>query len=261
MTMEIFSFKSTKVVISLLLTSALWFGCASPQKASKISYTKRKEGRNYSAVKRRPSSFSFAQAGSSKSGKVSGGSDLPCPDYRHTDVRARANKPRRQVYISGMPEPDEEPVTASLDPTDEPQPQGAPPAGINPDRQDALTLLKNATRPEAPTLRPLYFIFDEDELTAEDWRTIRTAADYIKYGYVIRIEGHTDNYGTTQYNEQLSLRRALRIKRLMVEKTGVPADKIVAVGLGEAEPVVANSTPEKRQLNRRVEIYVVNSHQ
>jgi outer membrane protein OmpA-like peptidoglycan-associated protein len=259
--MEIFSFKSTKVVVSLLLTSALWFGCASPQKASKINYSKRKEGRNYTAVKRRPSALSFAQAGSSKSSKVSGGSDLACPDYRHTDVRARSNKPRRQVYISGMPEPTEEPVTASLEPTDEPAPHNQAVATPSPNQQDALKLLKNATRPEAPVLRPLYFIFDEDELTAEDWRTIRTAADYVKYGYVIRIEGHTDNYGTTQYNEQLSLRRALRIKRIMVEKTGVPADKIVAVGLGETEPVVANSTPEKRQLNRRVEIYVVDSHQ
>jgi len=181
---------------------------------------------------------------------------LPCPDFKRTDVRTSSNKPKRPVYISGMPVPDDEPVAQQ--PRQETLPDPTLPHLKRTDPATEVDKLTTTTpKPEKPRLNPLYFVFDEDELTAEDVKTIRTAADYIKYGYNIVIEGHTDNFGSEEYNSLLSLKRAQRIKKIMVEKTGVPADKIAVIALGETQPVVANTSPEKRQLNRRVEIKVV----
>ncbi len=66
------------------------------------------------------------------------------------------------------------------------------------------------------------------------------------------ITGHTDSVGSAEYNQQLSLQRAQVIVDYMVSK-GIPADRIVAVGRGEAEPIADNGTPEGRARNRRIE--------
>ena len=52
----------------------------------------------------------------------------------------------------------------------------------------------------------------------------------------ITIVGHTDRIGTTQYNQKLSERRANAMRDYLVGQ-GVPAEKIAATGLGEANPV------------------------
>ncbi len=66
------------------------------------------------------------------------------------------------------------------------------------------------------------------------------------------IVGHTDSSGSADYNQQLSLRRAQIIVDYMVSK-GIPADRIKAVGRGEAEPIADNRTAEGRARNRRIE--------
>lgn len=66
------------------------------------------------------------------------------------------------------------------------------------------------------------------------------------------IVGHTDSSGSADYNQQLSLRRAQIIVDYMVSK-GIPADRIKAIGRGEAEPIADNGTPEGRARNRRIE--------
>lgn len=66
------------------------------------------------------------------------------------------------------------------------------------------------------------------------------------------ITGHTDSVGSADYNQQLSEQRAQIIVDYMVSK-GIPADRIVAVGRGEAEPIADNGTPEGRARNRRIE--------
>lgn len=39
-----------------------------------------------------------------------------------------------------------------------------------------------------PTLKPLYFGKPDDELSADDWKILRKAAEYVKYGYAIKLE-------------------------------------------------------------------------
>jgi outer membrane protein OmpA-like peptidoglycan-associated protein len=71
----------------------------------------------------------------------------------------------------------------------------------------------------------------------------------------ITVEGHTDNMGGPQKNQQLSERRAQAVRDYLIRE-GVPADRIVAVGKGESEPVASNKTSAGRLQNRRVELVI-----
>src|SRR6478609_9611406 len=71
------------------------------------------------------------------------------------------------------------------------------------------------------------------------------------------IEGHTDSMGSDSFNQQLSESRAESVKAALVAK-GIPSERIVAVGKGEAAPVAGNDTSAGRQQNRRVEIVISN---
>jgi OmpA-OmpF porin, OOP family len=69
----------------------------------------------------------------------------------------------------------------------------------------------------------------------------------------VTIEGHTDNVGKAAYNKKLSQRRAEAVKKYMVEKAGINANRLTAKGFGPDQPVASNATKEGRQKNRRVE--------
>lgn len=66
------------------------------------------------------------------------------------------------------------------------------------------------------------------------------------------ITGYTDNVGSAQVNQSLSEQRAQLVVDFMV-KRGIPQDRIVAIGRGEADPIATNSTAAGRQKNRRIE--------
>jgi outer membrane protein OmpA-like peptidoglycan-associated protein len=71
--------------------------------------------------------------------------------------------------------------------------------------------------------------------------------------YQIKIIGHTDNTGDSNYNLKLSLKRASAIKDFLVEN-GISPKYISTVGKGELEPTETNDTEVGRNKNRRVEI-------
>jgi|GEM_PF-3479481 len=73
---------------------------------------------------------------------------------------------------------------------------------------------------------------------------------------VISIEGHTDSYGNQNVNERLSLERANKIKKLLLEK-GVPDASLLTKGWGGKKPIATNSNEAGRKKNRRVEIIVL----
>jgi outer membrane protein OmpA-like peptidoglycan-associated protein len=74
----------------------------------------------------------------------------------------------------------------------------------------------------------------------------------------VLIEGHTDNVGSSDYNAQLSQRRAQAVQNELLSQ-GVNAQQITAVGKGEDYPVAGNDTAAGRQQNRRVEVIIQNS--
>ncbi|HDL18437.1 MAG TPA: OmpA family protein, partial [Bacteroidetes bacterium] len=69
---------------------------------------------------------------------------------------------------------------------------------------------------------------------------------------VIEIRGYTDNTGSAAINQKLSAKRAQSVKEYLTNK-GISANKIVAYGYGEENPLADNSTKEGRAKNRRIE--------
>ena len=69
----------------------------------------------------------------------------------------------------------------------------------------------------------------------------------------IRIEGHTDNIGSMEYNIDLSQKRAQAVKNYLVGK-GINESRVSIVGFGYKKPIAPNDTEEGRSLNRRAEI-------
>jgi outer membrane protein OmpA-like peptidoglycan-associated protein len=73
-----------------------------------------------------------------------------------------------------------------------------------------------------------------------------------------RIEGHTDSFGSPDYNARLSLARAESVKQWLAGQMAIDPARIDTRGLGNSRPLVAASgNIEEQQLNRRVEIVIL----
>jgi outer membrane protein OmpA-like peptidoglycan-associated protein len=71
----------------------------------------------------------------------------------------------------------------------------------------------------------------------------------------VQVEGHTDNVGGMEFNQQLSEQRANGVRNFLVQQ-GVRPEIIESRGAGMGEPVASNSTAAGRQQNRRVDLVV-----
>jgi outer membrane protein OmpA-like peptidoglycan-associated protein len=80
-------------------------------------------------------------------------------------------------------------------------------------------------------------------------------------GYMIEIQGFTDDRGSENFNYGLSQRRAESVKRYLVGKNNIQLHRVSIVGLGEGNPVAENKTSKGREQNRRVEVKVLRSAQ
>jgi outer membrane protein OmpA-like peptidoglycan-associated protein len=71
----------------------------------------------------------------------------------------------------------------------------------------------------------------------------------------VNIVGHTDNTGSDQINNPLSVNRAISTRDYLTAR-GVSANRIAVDGRGEREPIADNASADGRAKNRRVEIFV-----
>jgi outer membrane protein OmpA-like peptidoglycan-associated protein len=71
----------------------------------------------------------------------------------------------------------------------------------------------------------------------------------------VSAEGHTDNVGDAQTNQQLSERRAAAVLAYLAQQK-VPLTAVDTAGFGESRPIASNDTAEGRRQNRRVELIV-----
>ena len=78
-----------------------------------------------------------------------------------------------------------------------------------------------------------------------------------KPGWLIVVSGHTDNTGSIQLNQTLSLQRAEAVRNWMRDTGDVPESCFAVQGYGDSRPIASNDTPDGRAHNRRVEISLV----
>ena len=73
--------------------------------------------------------------------------------------------------------------------------------------------------------------------------------------HYLHIVGHTDSTGTDEHNLDLSVKRSLAVKKVLLDY-GVPSYRVSGSGLGEASPIASNKSYLGRKVNRRVELFV-----
>jgi OOP family OmpA-OmpF porin len=73
----------------------------------------------------------------------------------------------------------------------------------------------------------------------------------------LEIEGHTDDRGSTQYNQRLSVARARAVWQYLGTHLKLPTVSVSVVGYGKARPAATNDSEEGRAKNRRVEVLII----
>lgn len=124
------------------------------------------------------------------------------------------------------------------------------PAGREVDAQGCKLVLKESVEISLQ----VNFANNSADVTGEYNSDIAAVADFLKKyaGVSADIEGHTDSNGAESYNQSLSQRRAEAVKMILVNKYGIDAGRLQAIGYGESKPVADNGTAEGRLANRRV---------
>ncbi len=112
--------------------------------------------------------------------------------------------------------------------------------------------------PKTFTFDNLNFESATTQLTPQSNATVNSLATILKAypNSRVALAGHTDNTGTPDANQTLSLDRANAVKSMLVAQ-GVSADAISTNGYGQTRPVASNDTDEGRERNRRLELNVL----
>ncbi|MCL4129718.1 UNVERIFIED_CONTAM: hypothetical protein GTU68_044310 [Idotea baltica] len=102
------------------------------------------------------------------------------------------------------------------------------------------------------------FGVDRYEVRPEFYSTLESVAIVLKEfdKTNVRVAGHTDSTGSSEYNQTLSERRAGSVGQLLTSQ-GVASGRIWTTGYGERYAVASNDTDFGRQANRRVELELV----
>ncbi|MCR4417255.1 MAG: OmpA family protein [Ignavibacteria bacterium] len=127
-------------------------------------------------------------------------------------------------------------------------------------KDDAIVeeMKKELTSKKKITLYGVNFKKNSAEILQESLPVLQQVLEVLKSSsnINIRIEGHTDNVGSAEYNLKLSRERADAVKEFLI-KNGIEQNRISIIGKGEEFPIADNETEIGRSLNRRVEIHVV----
>jgi outer membrane protein OmpA-like peptidoglycan-associated protein len=125
----------------------------------------------------------------------------------------------------------------------------------------ALGATESALEVKVELPADVLFDFDKADVRSDAAQALGRLATVIR-GYPtgrVDIEGHTDAKGNDAYNQKLSERRAESVKRWLVEREKIAADRITTRGAGRSRPVADNATEAGRQKNRRVEVVIQKS--
>ena len=117
---------------------------------------------------------------------------------------------------------------------------------LQPIKKDARVVLKN-----------IFFEFNSASLNEKSEVELEQLVDFLKKNQKVKVEisGHTDNVGSSEYNQKLSEQRAKAIS-VYLEKY-IEKGRINYVGYGDRKPVASNDTEAGRSKNRRSELRIV----
>jgi outer membrane protein OmpA-like peptidoglycan-associated protein len=106
--------------------------------------------------------------------------------------------------------------------------------------------------------RPINFDFDSAVVKEESFWVLDEIADKLLSLPRVKLEvqGHTDNIGEIDYNQDLSERRAEAVRQALLER-GVEANRLRSRGFGESQPIAPNDTEEGRAKNRRTQFVII----
>lgn len=135
------------------------------------------------------------------------------------------------------------------------------PAGYS-NLDELLTRTGELAPNDAPIFMPadVLFGYDESFLRPEAITSLGKLGELIRRNPSarFRIEGHTDSFGSPDYNARLSLSRAESVKQWLADQMAIDPARIDTRGLGNSRPLVAaTGSIEEQQLNRRVEIVIL----
>jgi len=108
------------------------------------------------------------------------------------------------------------------------------------------------------TLNNLLFEFNSSSIILQSYSELNRLYNLMKKNpeMHIKISGHTDSIGETEFNKQLSIERSKAVANYLFTKN-INQERIEIEGLGESIPVANNIDTEGRQKNRRVEIKII----
>lgn len=124
------------------------------------------------------------------------------------------------------------------------------PAGARVDDKGCEYVIKETVSVELEVL----FDHDKADVKPDFIEEVSNVAEFMRLfpATNVTVEGHTDSRGDDDYNQNLSQRRADAVRKLLIDEHGIAADRVRAIGYGEAQPRDTNDTAEGRQQNRRV---------
>jgi outer membrane protein OmpA-like peptidoglycan-associated protein/uncharacterized protein YegL len=107
-------------------------------------------------------------------------------------------------------------------------------------------------------LNNIFFEFGKADLLETSYSDLNRILSLLvsKDNLRIEIHGHTDDIGSNESNMDLAGRRAISVKKYLIDK-GIDESRLETFSFGESSPVATNETDEGRQLNRRVEIKII----
>ncbi len=161
-----------------------------------------------------------------------------CKTASHEQIPIASSAPKEEVAIVTAGDLDREPTPA-------PESTGALLATTE------LVVEQDST----PEPRAIYFEFDSAELTEESRQVLDDLAEWLVTHprTAIRIEGHTDARGTSEYNLALGERRASTIARYLTH-LGVGDAQMSTVSYGEELPATMGEDESAFAKNRRGEV-------
>lgn len=167
----------------------------------------------------------------------------------------------QQPEPASAPAPEEEAQPAPQQQPAEPAQEAAPAPGASTaaaaDCPPTCDFARNAIDQPDSVLsdRTIYFEFDSSEVQDKFMDIIKRHAAYLtQYPDVqVRLEGHTDERGSREYNIALGARRATSVAELL-QAYGVSSDQIETISYGEEKPAAMGHNEEAWSQNRRVEL-------